>query len=74
MPDDKGLVVAGSIIGAIAGGVPGAIIGGLIGAGLQQYVDSLCPNCKNQMERSKQLYGEYCYCKNCGYRMFKEKR
>lgn len=66
--DDKGLIVAGSIIGAIVGGVPGAIIGGLTGSVIQGLVK--CPNCGTLMnwEDTEKMYK----CPKCSYRYRKD--
>ena len=63
MSDDKGLIVVGSIAGALIGGIPGAITGGLIGSIVQEFIR--CPICKATMfwDNTEKKYR----CLKCGY-------
>jgi len=63
MTDDKGMIVAGSVFGALAGGVPGAIVGGFIGSAIQEWLK--CPRCGETMYWEK-FFGKY-RCPKCGY-------
>jgi len=66
MDDDKGLIVAGSIFGALVGGVPGAIVGGFLGSVIHHLGEGTCENCKSQMTQININGDNYWHCNKCG--------
>lgn len=65
MEENKGIIVAGSILGALIGGIPGALIGGLIGSVVQEF---LCPLCGAVMQN---LGNGHWKCSRCNYTIYK---